>query len=1850
MHPNLTTKPSYPECSDLLLEIKSDTSDTNSEIADTSDNNCTITKIGDVKHTTDIKIQSSSSINFDGDNDILHIEDEISLDGDFTFEAWVNTNKIPVSDDFSLHTELQSTFVNDDILEISENTTLDYTNDRVSSISENKIGLTNLSGDDFKVNQRLLLITTYGTNADSIGNYEFVEIDSISNKELTLKTNIVKSYDAENFTFVVAPKRYKKIIVNEGVNVSTTAWSKSTDAIQGLVLLSADEVHVNGTISANQIGFRGGNIGTPSDRNGGIGETYVDGYWNTRGRTASYGAGGAGRYGNRGSIGDVGTSGAGAGHGTVGGNGSGGGGWPEPAIGGIAFALENQTIKQKLFMGPGGGQGASDTRQYNDSGDGFGGAGGNGGGIIIIDAIHCEVGTNGIISANGQNGAAARDPKGSSEPGNGGGGAGGSILFTGNLNNKGVIETKYGDKNTSVGYASGRGGNGVIAWFGYRTGVIPKNCLSHHHWKNTSFIVDGREKTSETFGENQFGLLVVPNQDRTKYKFAYGNLGNNIPRIDADVEFNEWTHIAIVRSGNLETFYIDGCPQNTRSNSVSYDNTNLYIGSQSIKEFNLPLPFKGNLQDFRFSNKVVYEGCFSPPKEFKTNCVGYIAPTITPTPTFTCPINDYPRYEKSTVSSGGSKHAIGNLGNAFDGDDTTHTNETKLTTPYQSRLDRFVFDNSQNQTPGKLRIYVKAGTNSSHTRHASLYIRYRKPGGDWVYLINTNKKYMPYWQDFKYEVDLDSVDRVDINWKDLGLGMISYMYHYIEFVQDCPAPPPTITPTPTLTPTLTSTETQTPTPTYTCKVTDVASWDGTSGAGTRSGPSDINKAFDRNDSTYTGWAKVIYSQSWRQDRFKFNNVQTHTPGTLRFRMYGGVNVGIYAEKADMYIRYRELGGSWVYLRNVKNSYMPNPQNFKYEVQVDSVDRVDVYWKDIGQGSISYRYHYVEFVHDCPEPTITPTKTALYCPDPNEPSCEEVALNIQSNTDVTRSVTLQWYMMLPNHSLEDHRNGTLSHSQTFDITEDVTKVDQWFMYSNSKVLGVNSGNWTASAQPGGVNPNKANLTYNDTGETIVVDLTNRKLTLAGGGAGHNLTFNFDVPYGKELPAIEDISKNAHTITKNGDVKHTSEVKVLGDSSLYFDGNGDYLIVENSNNLNFGSSDYTVELWVNTPNTVSTNTSSATQIIGKHTTGSVTNSSWLLLHITASKQLQWQEYSGETSYKVNVTIPDNTWVHIAVVKNNNTLKMYKDGVLESETTVQGAMNTSTSRTLIGAVNHNGSLDTINYAQMFNGYLQDIRVSKKAVYTGCFIPPSSLHELDLTEPNEPSCEEVALNIQSNTTNEADPIQDNSQNAHTITKNGDVKHTSEVKVLGESSLYFDGNGDYLTTSVHNDFSFNADDFTVEFNVYLMNANFAMQSNSVLSTSEPQTIWHLHVTGQSVLFTCHSNGQGLYHETTIDRYKWHHIAFVRKSGKLTAFVNGLAVKTVDFTANLLNNGLAIGSHSEASGVYPMSHCYLQDLRISKKAVYTGCFIPPTHFHQDCPEQPSDNLSTAGCSDDLIIVKEYGENKDMLGISGIYKNSDFQDFSSMGGTYNRFSDFQGNFRRKIWGAGSLRDQFGTKFWTPSSEYWGYSDYVNDNPSDSAVEFQFFDKDNQPTTCIGEATSVNFHDKPEIKVPISVQKMEIVDSLCVSIKDFPEFSGLYVANDMGSRYDLIGNDGELLASFSTDEERWQWQTRTNIFDYLWNHAEIDNINPNVNQNTPLITDAFVTVAGASNTDDGTFSAKYVWDAFCSEELNKQNTIQTFNLHNDDKTPSVFEIKYRPDDCECALQEVDYEYYVVIDTQD
>ena len=83
---------------------------------------------------------------------------------------------------------------------------------------------------------------------------------------------------------------------------------------------------------------------------------------------------------------------------------------------------------------------------------------------------------------------------------------------------------------------------------------------------------------------------------------------------------------------------------------------------------------------------------------------------------------------------------------------------------------------------------------------------------------------------------------------------------------------------------------------------------------------------------------------------------------------------------------------------------------------------------------------------------------------------------------------------------------------------------------------------------------------------------------------------------------------------------------------------------------------------------------------------------------------------------------------------------------------------------------------------------------------------------EPIEPNCEEVALSIQSNTTNELEEIKDISAYGNEITNINNVKHLSSQKEFGNSSLYFDGNN-YLRLQPSSLWNLDANnsDFTIE-------------------------------------------------------------------------------------------------------------------------------------------------------------------------------------------------------------------------------------------------------------------------------------------------------------------------------------------------------------------------------------------------------------------------------------------------------
>jgi hypothetical protein len=606
-------------CDHVTLHIQSDTNDESDPIVDSSPLTGQVYQSGDVGHATEPSLFSTSSIEFDGDGDWLYIDSQDELTGDFTAEAWFNIKNIPAASGFNLSSDTSVSLLEDDVLEITGDMALSYVNDRVSSIGSNTITLTNLSGVNFEEDQRLLLISTYGPSGSTVGNYEFVETSTINQNTITLKSNIQKDYDVDNYTFIVAPKRYNKIIVEENVSVSSEAWSDSSSSIQGLVLLSANEILIKGNVSANSLGFRGGNIGNASSPKGGRGESYIPGVWNVQSKSQAYGAGGGGKYTSL-SSNDGGTSGAGGGHGSAGTNGSG-----DEAKAGEAFASINNTIKQKVFMGPGGGQGASDNASPFDNSSSRGGYGGRGGGIVIIDSINCQVTASASITANGQQGFEAHDP-GDAEPGNGGGGAGGSILFMGNLNNEGLIETKYGDRrvadgsgqSSGYGYTSGYGGNGVIAWFGYQVGNKPDHCLDHYLWKNSSFIFSGGATTQTSTGGSSIAINAV-SKNSSEYQITYGSIGDNV-LVDNNLSFNNWYHIAMVRKNGTETLYLNGSSVSTRQNSATYQNNAYSVGGQALDNFVSPLPMNGNLQDLRVTQKALYHNNFTTPTSLLKIC------------------------------------------------------------------------------------------------------------------------------------------------------------------------------------------------------------------------------------------------------------------------------------------------------------------------------------------------------------------------------------------------------------------------------------------------------------------------------------------------------------------------------------------------------------------------------------------------------------------------------------------------------------------------------------------------------------------------------------------------------------------------------------------------------------------------------------------------------------------------------------------------------------------------------------------------------------------------------------------------------------------------------------------------------------------------------------------------------------------------------------------------------------------------------------------------------------------------------------------------------------------------------
>ncbi len=174
------------------------------------------------------------------------------------------------------------------------------------------------------------------------------------------------------------------------------------------------------------------------------------------------------------------------------------------------------------------------------------------------------------------------------------------------------------------------------------------------------------------------------------------------------------------------------------------------------------------------------------------------------------------------------------------------------------------------------------------------------------------------------------------------------------------------------------------------------------------------------------------------------------------------------------------------------------------------------------------------------------------------------------------------------------------------------------------------------------------------------------------------------------------------------------------SVFFDGSSDWLRArggDNFNDFNFGSSDFTIEGFFYANDVNGTDIPIA---LAADTVSANSDAGWYIRY--QSNKIEGKAYSGssEIGATQSGTVSNNTWYHVAYVREGSTFTLYVDGVAVSTATSSDSLNWNSGWKVEIGSGYGGA----NY---FAGYISNLRICKgHAVYKSNFAVP--VRELDV------------------------------------------------------------------------------------------------------------------------------------------------------------------------------------------------------------------------------------------------------------------------------------------------------------------------------------------------------------------------------------------------------------------------------------------------------------------------------------------------------------------------------------------
>lgn len=469
----------------------------------------------------------------------------------------------------------------------------------------------------------------------------------------------------------------------------------------------------------------------------------------------------------------------------------------------------------------------------------------------------------------------------------------------------------------------------------------------------------------------------------------------------------------------------------------------------------------------------------------------------------------------------------------------------------------------------------------------------------------------------------------------------------------------------------------------------------------------------------------------------------------------------------------------------------------------------------------------------------------------------------------------------------------------------------------------------------------------------------------------------------------------TVTVVGNAQISTAQSKFGGASGYFDGTGDYLTIPAGSDFDFGTTgDFTVEAFVYIAANSSLDASNRRFAhILSIDNGTAEQFSFYVAGDASTTGTGLGLWNGTNSASATATISQSAWHHVAVTRYAGNLRFFLDGTQEGTTTAFAyQLGNSTYPPKVG-----GRAWSANYYYYLNGYIDDLRITKGvARYTANFTPPTASFPTRLpvvsgtvkdasgnnaqrlvrvldrktcsllnaglsnastgayslpvatadevivmahdTADADPYWSSVVLAMHMNGSNNSTYFKD--EIGKTVTPSGDAKISTAQSKFGGASAYFDGAGDYLSTSASSDFSHGTGDFTIEFWCRPTTAtNAVLLDGRAIGPDGPQVALWLNAASRLELYV--SGAARIAGTSAVATASWHHIALSRASGTTRLFLDGVSLGTWADSTSYSETRYVLGA-DRAGSLSPFTG-YIDDLRITKGvARYTANFTPPT--------------------------------------------------------------------------------------------------------------------------------------------------------------------------------------------------------------------------------------------------------------------------------------------------------------------